>query len=325
MIEGSVDTFKSLDLIFHEVHDHGVDIADLWIKEVERKSSGKVRIKKYTGGGPAITKIADIIRDVPAESPRYRLLNLVQIPFIFPSASVGTRVIAQLYNEFAELRDELSDFKILGLGIGAPMAIFTTRSWGPVRSLENLKGARIRSLTPIDQAITALGAIPLHVNYQEIGPSLADGRLDATVLGLLPARMFRLAEGAAPYCTLTGRYSITMHPMRIFMKWDSWQRLPLDVQDVIESLGPVGSECWYARTSGADSDRHFEEALSYFHSKGEIITLDPGEFQRWQTAVRPAQEVAIEEVEKQGLPGRKFFNRMRELAQALDNLYGQFD
>jgi TRAP-type C4-dicarboxylate transport system substrate-binding protein len=88
--------------------------------------------------------------------------------------------------------------------------------------LKDFKGARVRSLLPIDGVIEALGAKPIHVGYLEIGQLLGTGQLDAAVLGILPANMFKLAEGAAPCCTIVGDYSITMHPIRIYMKWDKW-------------------------------------------------------------------------------------------------------
>jgi hypothetical protein len=122
---------KPIELIFHNIHDHGVEITNLWIGEVERRTRGKVHFTKYDGGGPQFTARADVIRDVPAGGGRYHLLDLIQIPLIFPGSKVGSRVLAQLYAEFPELRAELSDVKIVGLSIGALMAIFSSKAWGP--------------------------------------------------------------------------------------------------------------------------------------------------------------------------------------------------
>jgi hypothetical protein len=70
---------KPRELVFHNIHEHGVEIADMWINEVEARSNGRVRFKKSSGEDPEIIKAADIVRDVPALSSRYPLLNLVQI------------------------------------------------------------------------------------------------------------------------------------------------------------------------------------------------------------------------------------------------------
>jgi TRAP-type C4-dicarboxylate transport system substrate-binding protein len=304
---------KPIELVLHNVHEHGTQIMDRWMQEVETRTAGRVRFKKTTGEDRAAIKAADLVRDVPAMADRYPLLNLIQIPFIFPGSTVGSRVIAQLYEEFDELRNELSDVKVVGLGIGALLAIFSSKAWGPVRMMEDFKGARTRSLALIDGVITALGARPVHVGWFEMRPLLETGGLDAVVLGVLPAHQFKLTDGAAPYCTLTGQNSITMHPMRIYMKWDSWNRLPPDVQQAIEGIGPAGADCWYAVRSGMDADTHLNEALDYIRKKGELIVLSPEELRRWQQLIQPLMDSVVSDMEAGGLPARRFFKRMKEL------------
>ena len=304
---------KPIELVFHNIHNHGVEIMDMWINEVETRTSGRVHFMKSSGEDRSLIESADVIRDVPAGGERYRLLNLIQIPFIFPSSTVGSRVVAQLYAEFSELRDELSDVKVVGLGIGALMAIFSSKAWGPIRTLEDFKGARTRSLPLIDGVIEALGARPLHVGYLEISRLLETGKLDATILGILPANMFKLAEGVAPYCTIAGDRSITMHPMRIYMKWDTWNRLPPDIRKIIDEIGPAGSDCWFAVQSGLDADAHLREALEYIKRNGELITVSPEELKRWHRLIQPNLDSAVSDLENRGLPARKFFNRMIEL------------
>jgi TRAP-type C4-dicarboxylate transport system substrate-binding protein len=309
---------KPRELIFHNIHDHGTEIVDMWMNEVEARTRTRVKFTKSTGENQRLIAAADVVRDVPVMSSRYPLLNLVQIPFVFPSATVGSRVIAQLYSEFSELRDELSDTKIVGIGTGALMAIFSSRAWGPIRTLEDFKGARTRSLLPIDRFMTALGAKPIHVGYLEISHLLGTGQLDAAVLGILPSYMFRLAEGAAPYCTLAGDYSITMHPIRIYMKWDTWNKLPPDIQRVIEEIGPADSDCWYAVHSGMDADNNLLKAKEYIKQKGELFRVTPEELKRWRQSIQITQDSIMRDVEAKGLPGRRFLKRMNELVAEYD-------
>ncbi len=311
--DSEVSWNESIELIFHDIHDHGVDIAEMWMKEVTTRSGGRVRFKRTGGEDPETIKTADIVRDVPASDSRYSLLNLIQIPCTFPNSTVGCRVIARLYAEFPELRTELSDEKVVGLGIGASMAIFSNKSRGPIRTIEDFKGARIRSVSLMDRVLEAFGAQPVRVGWFEMSRMLETEALDAAVLGILPAYMFGLADGAAPYCTVTGNKSITMHPMRIYMKWDAWNRLPLDIQEIIEEIGPAGSDCWYAIQSGMDSDSHLKEALEYIKQKGEIIKISPQELERWQRLILPVQESTLNDVEAEGLPALRFYNRMIDL------------
>ena len=304
---------EAIELVFHNIHDHGTEIMDMWMKEVETRTDGRVRFTIRTGEDRELINAADMIRDVPAMNERYPLLNICQIPFIFPSATVGSKVIARLYAEYDELREELSDVKVVGLGIGALMAIFSSKSWGPIRTMEDFKGAKTRSLTLIDGVVEALGGIPMHVGFLEMRQMLETGQLDAAVLGILPGHQFRLADGAAPYCTVAGDLSITMHPMRIYMKPDTWSSLPSNVQKVVDEMGPAGADCWYAVQSGIDADNHLREALDYIRQKGELIMVAPEELERWRKLIEPIRESVISDVEGKGLPARKFLKRMNEL------------
>ncbi len=308
-------TENPVGLIFHDIHEHGTEIADMWMKEVEKRTNCGVRFKRSSGEDEELIKAADLVRDVPAINDRYPLLNLVQIPFIFPSSTVGSKVIAQLYAEFPELRNELGDVKVVGLGTGAIMAVFSSKSWGPIHSLKGFKHARIRSLSLMDKILRAFDARPVHVSWFEISQLMESGALDAAVLGILPAYMFKLADSAAPYCTITGRKSITMHPMRVYMKWDTWDRLPADLQKIIEEIGPAGPDCWFAVQSGRDSDDHLQEAMEYIKQKGEIIEITSEELERWHRLTLPILESTLNDLESKGLPAWQFFNRMIKLVE----------
>ena len=57
---------QPIDLVFHNIHEHGVGIIDRWITEVERRTGGRVRFTKTAGEDPALIRAADVVRDVPA-------------------------------------------------------------------------------------------------------------------------------------------------------------------------------------------------------------------------------------------------------------------
>ncbi len=203
----------------------------------------------------------------------------------------------------------------MGLGTGALMAIFSSRTWGPIRTSESLKGARIRSLLPIDRALEAFGTQTIHVKYHEVCQSITDRKIDATILGLLPGRIFQIADAGASYCTITLPLSITMHPLRIYLKWSSWHKIPLEIQKVIDSLGPEGSDCWFASQCGQDFDSHLTGALDYVRQKGEIVTITGTELEKWRRIMQPARQIAVNALEEMGLPGRVFFKRLLELTE----------
>jgi TRAP-type C4-dicarboxylate transport system substrate-binding protein len=303
----------TIELVFHNIHDHGTDIGDMWMAEIEKRSGGKVVFHATIGDNPDLISAADIVRDVPASAEHYPLLNLVQLPLTFPNSTVGNKVIAQLYEEFQELRVELSDVKVLGIGTGAPMAIFSSFAYKKILTSDDLVGTRIRSISIMDDIFRTFNAIPQHAGWFDMGNLLKSGELDAALLGIIPAYMFKLADDAAPYCTITGEKSITMHPMRIYMKWNTWNRLPDNTQDVFNELGPSGANCWYAVQNGNDSDAHMIKALDYFRQKGEITSITPDELAGWERIIQPVIDSMLDQYEQKGLRARRFVARLKEL------------
>jgi TRAP-type transport system periplasmic protein len=292
-------------------------MSDAWMDEAERRTGGTMHFDRlYYSAGTGLKPDASFFNDVPAIGGEYPLLDLVQTPYIIPDSRTGSRVISQLYAEFAELRDELKGVKTLGLGTGALMAIISSRAWGPIRSLGDLKGARIRSLKVIDAALETLGAVPEHpLTFEEIGRMLAGRELDAVVIGIGLVKGRDLVS-QAPFCNVGQGASISMHPMRIYMQWEAWNSLPEDIRRILDGMGPGGGDCWTAGSIGAIFDRTIPEASAYiWENGGEIITIPSAEIALWRRLLQPLRERNIEALEVAGLPGRRFFNRLLELVE----------
>jgi TRAP-type transport system periplasmic protein len=292
-------------------------MSDAWMDEVEKRTRGRVHFERhyYTAGyGQKIE--ASAFNDVLAIGGEYPLLDLIQTPYIIPNSSVGSRVVAQLYAEFRELRDELKGVKTLGLGTGALMAIISSKAWGPIRRLENLKGARIRSLQAIDADMELLGAIPLHpTTFEEISRMLEVGELDAAVIGIGLVKSRQLVK-QAPYCNVGQGASISMHPMRIYMPWDAWNKLPRDIQEILEEMGPAGGNCWFAAMTGTVFDRTIPDSSEYIlKNGGQMVTIPASELNRWMKVLQPLREQKVNALEAVGLPGKKFFKRILELIE----------
>ena len=46
----------SMELIFHNIHDHGTDIGDMWMAEIEKRSGGKVAFSTTIGDDPDLLR-----------------------------------------------------------------------------------------------------------------------------------------------------------------------------------------------------------------------------------------------------------------------------
>ncbi len=88
---------EPLELVFHDIHEHGVEIHNLWMQEVERRTCGAVHFTITRGIESSAIEKADVVRDVPARGGVYRLLDLIQTPLMLSGSAAGSKVISQLY------------------------------------------------------------------------------------------------------------------------------------------------------------------------------------------------------------------------------------
>lgn len=307
---------KPVELVFHEVDNHNIMISDFWIKEVERRCQGRVHFTKYVGKELPKGLEVDAFRVSSAAGGKFFLMDLIQMPFLTRNSVDGTRILSQLYEEFEEFRQEFSEFKICGLGTGSTMGLFTSKRVGPIKNPMDLKGMRVRSVLPFDACLAAIGAEPVHVNYPELKQDMINGKMDAAVVGMLPAQVFNLCEEVAPYCILDAERNISTHGMRLAMKWESWHKLPADAQKAIDELGPAGGNCWVAAHWGPEYDRSLAEgALKYVREVGQVSMWDPTDVKDCIRQMQPGIDLRIQIAEDRGLPGRKVYERMLELAK----------
>ena len=307
---------KPVELVFHEVDNHNVMISDFWIKEVERRCQGQVHFTKYVGKELPKGQDADVFRISSAAGGRFFLMDLIQMPFLTRNSADGTRILSQLYEEFEEFRREFSEFKICGLGTGATMGLFTSKRVGPIKNSMDLKGMRVRSVLPFDACLSSIGAEPVHVNYLELKQDMINGKMDAAVLGMLPAQVFNLCEEVAPYCMLDAERNISTHGMRLAMRWETWYKLPAVAQKVIDELGPAGGNCWVATHWGTEYNRSLVEgALRYVREVGQVSIWDPADVKQCICQMQPGIDLRIQIAEEHGLPGRRVYERMIELAK----------
>ena len=107
-------------------HFMNTRVLEPWIKTVENHTAGKLKIKLYPGstlGKPqaqydmAARGVADISWGILGYTPgRFPLATVMELPFISPSAEIGSRMAQRLY-EAGYLKSEFKDVKLLALGM----------------------------------------------------------------------------------------------------------------------------------------------------------------------------------------------------------------
>lgn len=283
-----------------------------WGEQLEKESNGRLKLDIYPagqlGGGPnrqfdaARNGISDIAISLHGATPgRYSMTELASLPFASPTAGMTSAVTSKRLTELAPiyLAKEHEGLKILWMAVTPPL-MFHSKT--PIHSVADFKGKRIRYAgIQFKNIIDALGGVPLLVPPQETQDGLAKGIIDAATFPYEGAASFDIAT-VAKYTLEPGVSSATFAVVMNPAKYDS---LPDDLKALIDnSTGPAAAEKFGAMWDEAEK----QGKISMLAKGTQVFVLPPDELAKMKQAFAPQVDTAIAEVEKQGKPGRKFFD-----------------
>jgi TRAP-type C4-dicarboxylate transport system substrate-binding protein len=279
-------------IFFAASHRNSV-LATEWAREVEKRTNGRVQITMFYGGtltpsDKCYDGVVNGISDIGMSCPLSEVLDL---PLGSRTGLVATRLVNDFYNKFKP--KELADVKVLYLHGHGPGLLHTK---SPVRTLEDLKGMKIRATGTSAKIVSALGgtpvAMPMGDSYDAISRGVAQGIL-CPVESLQGWKLGEVIKhttqdyGAAS--------SITFFVVMNRAKWDS---LPADVQKAIEQ---VDAE-WIDKTGNA-WDEMDRAGSTFAAGLGDtVIPLSAQEDARWSKAMEPLFDEYVKEKTAKGLP-----------------------
>jgi TRAP-type C4-dicarboxylate transport system substrate-binding protein len=170
--------------------------------KLKELSGGALTVKQFAGG--ALNKVppkqysilVDGVSDIAFTLPGYTAdvfpkTNVVSLPGVCDSAVACTE---SLQRARAELEPEYNA-KVLALWANAPAVLITKSK--PVRTLQDLKGMKVRVTSKADAAfVEALGASAVAQPVSVINQNLANGVIDAIMIDPSAIRSFKLHEVA---------------------------------------------------------------------------------------------------------------------------------
>jgi TRAP-type C4-dicarboxylate transport system substrate-binding protein len=296
-------------------------VPEAWIKEIEERSNGQIKIKLFTGGSltPApqiydgvVKGISDFGLSVFAYSPgRFPIISAIDNPLGYPNAFVATRAINELNRIFQP--KELSDVHVCYLFAHGPGLLHTARK--PVYTLEDVKGLKIRSTGTSQLIVRALGAAPVAMSQGETYDALKKNIVDGTLVPVEALEGFKQAE-VLKYTTLTYSSSYSQG-FFVVMNLKKWKSLPKDLQDIITDVSKA-YECITAKAWG-DSD---ESGFKFAQNLGqEFIKLSKEESAKFKAAVQPVFDEYIENANKKGVDGKAVFEATKKMVESFSELY----
>ncbi|HJD96881.1 TRAP transporter substrate-binding protein [Mailhella massiliensis] len=278
-----------------------------WIKKVEEASGGAITFDLYANQSLAkgsqvwsATKkgIADVswnaMATYPGMNPLAEVITLPGLPYSTPMEA--SEALWKMYEKFPQFARPYADNKLLALFTSDVFNLVSTK---PIRTLEDLKGKKIRTVAgPLVDALEALGAIPVVIPMPDVYLALQRGTIDGTLASWEPINGFRFYE-VAKYVVTNAPFGFSF--FGVAMNKKAYNRLPEAGKAAIDANSGLAGSVWWAENFSYSS----RSVLSTLRENGvqlETFELSPEERARWvEKAGEPIWEAWAKHAEEEGL------------------------
>lgn len=279
-------------------------LASEWAKEIEKRTNGAVKVNIFPGAtltppdqtyDGVVKGIADLGMSVLSYTKgRFPLSEVIDLPLGYKNGLQATKMTNAFYGKFQPA--ELADSKIMYLHAHGP-GIFHTKK--PIKSMDELKGLKIRCTGTSVRVVSALGATPVAMPQNESYDALQKGVVDGSVSPIETLKGWKIAEVIKSTTENFGSaYTVGFF---VTMNKKKWNSLPKDVQQIIEQV----NQEWIEKT-GQTWDELDTQGKEFSLSQGnQIIELSREEDQKWAQAVKPVLNEYVSQMKQKGLPGEE--------------------
>ena len=288
-----------------------------WMKFVEERSGGRLHIKPYWSGAVLSSDLSAVeirhgVADIGLITPIYMRGGMhasrAQAGFYGGVRTMQDQidVLKCLMREFPVFQEELRGLHVLALQAGNFPGILTRST--PVRTLEDLQGLRLRSQSESIDVLRRLGADPVDMPMNDVYSAMAKGVIDGVVAPPDALRGVHLAEVGSYFTEL--KFSRGSYPARA-MSQQAWQRLPADLQRVLDESQTVWESALIDEIESGTS-------LGYEFARRqgvEFIQVSEMDQQRFDHAAAESSTERARQLQDYDIDGESILRRARRLIQ----------
>jgi len=291
----------------------GYEVKTVWepmLEELKKRSKGRIASTMYAGAalGKAqehyeiVAKgLSDMGYFTATYTPgRFPLTDVLSLAAWVDGKDIATDIGNAMYKRI--LHQEFSGVKMIELN-GCIQAFLWTKK--PVRSLEDVKGLRIR--TPGGHQthyIKALGAEPMFMVIGDVYMAMETGTIDGIVTCPPLVLSFKLHE-VAKHGVVTTFGCVSEG---VIMNQESWKKTPEELKPVVDDVchNPF-------HTAGGLTREIYKKMMKEITDKKvELYNLPPKEAERWYDRFREVTRKWVEDLEAKKLPAKEVVKMYNE-------------
>jgi TRAP-type transport system periplasmic protein len=260
---------------------------DKFCQDINKRANGKVEVSYYPGGtllgapkmaAGVATGIADIgFAHCAYSRGRFPVMEALELPLGIPNGWVGSHVANDFYDKVKS--KEWEQYHPLMFGTSPANIVQTLNK--PVRTLEDLKGLKIRGTGRIADIVTALGAAPIPVEMVDLYESLRRGVVDGNLGPLEQVKGFKTGE-LLKYATASWKVGSTF-AFYVVMNKGKWESLPADAKKVFDETSKEYAEKWAVQMN----EMEIEGREFLVSQGGQVLPISDAEAAKWVKAAEP--------------------------------------
>jgi TRAP-type C4-dicarboxylate transport system substrate-binding protein len=263
-----------------------------WVEAIDKATNGQVKITQYAGGSlakqadqyEAVTSgLCDMALVCPSAMPgRFPHFEFDGLPFLFPSAGVGSAVYWDMVQKYGA-NDDFKDVVVLGVVALAGAQYVGNK---PIEKLEDFQGLRIRNDGAEEaKVVEALGATPVEIETSELATSIERGMADGCFLTWSGVFSF----GVGDYTKYRTKCDIFYRIWPICINKSVWDSMGSEIQAEILSVSGLASSVNYSEVNEGTAAPMQQGLETAGAAKGNppIVVLTDEQKATWRTKLTP--------------------------------------
>lgn len=285
-------------------------------EKIEEVTDGRVAVEMHYNGeivnaGTAFEALQQGTVDIvftanSIDSTAHPLDLLIESSSFTSECQRRSQVYNELMDEHEKFASEYDGYKCLALINMYDGFIGTTKK--QITKPEDLKGLNIMVTSSLmADRVTAFGATPVFGAPNEEYSSLEKGVVDGLFYSVWTSMYTNSWADVIDYATV----GCTNNSVNgIFMSQDTWDRLPADIQEQIDSIRP-----WLIETIDKTYVEYAYEAQKSLKEDGkvEIYYMSDEEKEAFQQIQQAAVDAYIEKLDAEGWDATGFYEKYQEL------------
>lgn len=285
--------------------------------EVERLSGGDIKVDIHWGG--ALLKWSSVMNGVSAgsadlgsvlsllEPQELKALAIGDIPLEYADPWVGMRAMYDLMTSASQLQQSLADQSLVYLSNFSTTGVqFECTEDNQIRTVDDIKGKRIRATGTYAKVLTELGAHTVSITYGEVYQALDTGLVDCLAsyfYGMEAYKTYEVVE------TVTRVDWGQLLGFAIVINKFAWSDLNDEQQAIMLQAGSKMIDHFARLTIG-----HAEEVAKTLANGGfgkvvPVIRMAPEERQKILEATLPFRDSWIQDANRRGMDGQRIWDR----------------